>query len=100
MHLEALQHTTIALAGVNCHELFTLLVTFFRKDTVIDPFSFLDAAPKVPVLLDLTHTESEEGEGKGSSVTEPVAVSSATVLIEVAPSADSKSMPSSTIVQS
>ena len=57
---------TIALAGVNCRELFTLLVTFFGKDTGIDPFSFLDAAPKIPVPLDLTDTESgEEAEVDG-----------------------------------
>ena len=62
---------TIALAGVNCRELFTILVTFFGKDTGIDPFSFLDAAPKVPVPLDLTDTESEEEVGgDGSSTAE------------------------------
>ena len=62
---------TIALVGVNCRELFTLLVTFFGKDTGIDPFSFLDAAPKVPVPLDLTDTElEEEGGGDGSSAAE------------------------------
>ena len=69
LHAEALQHMTIALAGVDCRDLFTLLVTFFGKDTGIDPFSFLDAAPKVPVPLNLTDTESEEEEAEeaGSS---------------------------------
>ena len=71
LRAEALQHMTIALAGVNCHELFTLLVTFFGKDTGIDPFSFLDAAPKIPVPLDLTDTElEEEVGGDGSSTAE------------------------------
>ena len=71
---------TIALAGVNCRELFTLLVTFFGKDTGIDPFSFLDAAPKVPVPLDLTDTESEEeGGGDGSSAAEGSGVASSSL---------------------
>ena len=80
LHAEALQHMTIALAGVNCRELFTLLVTFFGKDTGIDPFSFLDAAPKIPVPLDLTDTESEgEVGGDGSSTAEgPEVVSAST----------------------
>ena len=69
LRAEALQHMTIALAGVNCRELFTLLVTFFGKDTGIDPFSFLDAAPKIPVPLDLTDTESEEEVGDDGSST-------------------------------
>ena len=80
LRLEALQHMTIALAGVNCRELFTLLVTFFGKDTGIDPFSFLDAAPKIPVPLDLTDTESEEeGGGDGSSTAEGSKVASSSL---------------------
>ena len=59
LRLEALQHITIALAGVNCRELFTLLVTFFGKNTRIDPFSFLEGAPKISPPLELTDTESE-----------------------------------------
>ena len=80
LHLEALQHMTITLAGVNCRELFTLLVTFFGRDTGIDPFSFLDAAPRVPVPLDLTDTESEEeGGGDGSSAAEGSGVASSSL---------------------
>ena len=61
---EALQHLTIALAGSDTKELFTLLVTFFGKGTDIDPFSFIDAAPIIKRPLDLTDTESEtEGGG-------------------------------------
>ena len=71
---------TIALAGVNCRELFTLLVTFFGKDTGIDLFSFLDAAPKIPVPLDLTDTESEEeGGGDGSSAAKGSEVASSSL---------------------
>ena len=60
---EALQHLTIALAGSDTRELFTLLVTFFGKGTDMDPFSFLDAAPIIKQPLDLTDTESELEEG-------------------------------------
>ena len=60
---EALQHLTIALAGTDTKELFTLLVTFFGKGTDIDPFSFIDAAPIIKRPLDLTDTESETEEG-------------------------------------
>ena len=86
LHAEALQHMTIALAGVNCRELFTLLVTFFGKDTGIDPFSFLDAAPKIPVPLDLTDTESEEEVGgDGSSTAEGSEVVSASTSTAATP---------------
>ena len=44
---EALQHLTVALAGTDTKELFTLLVTFFGKGTDVDPFSFIDAAPVI-----------------------------------------------------
>ena len=56
---EALQHLTIALAGTDTKEFFTLLVTFFGRGTEVDPFSFLDAAPIIKRPLDLTDTESE-----------------------------------------
>ena len=56
---EALQHLTVALAGTDTKELFTLLVTFFGRGTEVDPFSFLDAAPLIKRPLDLTDTESE-----------------------------------------
>ena len=60
---EALQHLTIALAGTDTRELFTLLVTFFGKGTDVDPFSFIDTAPVIKCPLDLTDTESELEEG-------------------------------------
>ena len=60
---EALQHLTIALAGTDTRELFTLLVTFFGKGTDVDPFSFIDAALIIKRPLDLTVTESELEEG-------------------------------------
>ena len=58
-----MQHLTIALAGTDTRELFTLLVTFFGKGTDVDPFSFIDAAPVIKRPLDLTDTESESEEG-------------------------------------
>ena len=91
---------TITLAGVNCRELFTLLVTFFGKDTGIDPFSFLDAAPKIPVPLDLTDMElEEEGSGDGSSAAEgsEVASSSLSALPPVAVTSLGTASSSSTI---
>ena len=85
---EALQHLTIALAGTNTRELFTLLVTFFGKGTDVDPFSFIDAAPVIKCPLDLTDTESESEEGgndaaststgPGRAPTAPVEPSSST----------------------
>ena len=59
LHKEALQHLTVALAGTDTKELFTLLVTFLGKGTDVDPFSFIDAAPVIKRPLDLTDTESE-----------------------------------------
>ena len=55
LHLEALQHLTIALAGVDCRELFTLLVTFFGRGSEFqeDPFNYLDGTPKSDPLLTL-----------------------------------------------
>ena len=67
LRLEALQHMTIALAGCNCKELFTLLITFFGKDTGIDPFSFLNGAPKIKPPLDLTDKDTEDETGDASS---------------------------------
>ena len=62
-----MQHLTIALAGTDTKELFTLLVTFFGKGTDIDPFSFIDAAPVIKRPLDLTDTESEEEDAASTS---------------------------------
>ena len=54
---------TITLARSNCKELFTLLTTFFGKDTGVDPFGFLDGAPKIKPPLDLTDTDTEDETG-------------------------------------
>ena len=85
---EALQHLTIALAGTDTRELFTLLVTFFGKGTDVDPFSFIDAALVIKCPLDLTDSESELEEGgndaaststgPGRAPTAPVEPSSST----------------------
>ena len=68
----ALQHMTIALAGSNCKELFTLLTTFFGKDTGVDTFGFLDGAPKIKLPLHLTDTDTEDETGDASSTTSTV----------------------------
>ena len=52
----------IALAGTDCREMWTLLVTFFGKGTDQDPFEFLDAAPAIKKPLDLVDTDSDEEE--------------------------------------
>ena len=69
LHAEALQHMTVALAGSNCKELFTLLTNVFRKDTGVDPFRFLDGTPKIKPPLDLTDTDTEDETGDASSTT-------------------------------
>ena len=67
---EALQHLFVALAGSDCKELWTLLVTFFGKGTGFDPFDFLDSAPMIKPPLDLGETDSdEEASDTASSVT-------------------------------
>ena len=67
LHKEALQHLTIAFAGTDCREFFSLMVTFFGKGTNIDPFSFIDAAPVIKHPLDLTDTESESEDAASTS---------------------------------
>ena len=63
LRLEVLQHLTIALAGVDCKDLWRVLVTFFGTCQEEDLFQYLDAAPIIKCPLDLTDTESEEEEG-------------------------------------
>ena len=78
---EALQHLTVALAGTDTKELFSLLVTFFGKGTDVDPFSFIDAAPIIKRPLDLTYTESKSeagGDAASSSTTATVEPSTST----------------------
>ena len=78
-----MQHLTIALAGSDTRELFTLLVTFFGRGTEVDPFSFIDATPLIKRPLDLTDTESESDaetastSTAASAQTEPTASTSA-----------------------
>ena len=93
--LEALQHLTIALTGVDCCELFTLLVAFFGRgsDFQEDPFNYLDGAPKIRPPLDITDTDSDD---ESSAVVEEavpspqVALGASQVVISVpAPSAPS-----------
>ena len=57
---KALQHLFIALAGSDCKQLWTLLVSFFGKGTGFDPFDFLDGAPIIKPPLDLGDTDSDE----------------------------------------
>ena len=64
-----MQHLTIALAGSDTRELFTLLVTFFGRGTEVDPFSFIDATPLIKRPLDLTDTESESDTEAASTST-------------------------------
>ena len=62
LRLEALQHLTIALAGVDCRELFTLLVTFFGRGSKFqeDPFNYLDGVPKIRPPLDITDMDTDD----------------------------------------
>ena len=66
---EALQHLFIALAGSDCKQLWTLLVSFFSNGTGFDPFDFLDGAPIIKPPLDSGDTDSnEEASETASSV--------------------------------
>ena len=74
LHFKGLQHMTVAVKGVDCRELFTLLVTFFGHGTAFaeDPFAFLDGAPKIRPPIDLTDTDDtddddQRGGGDASS---------------------------------
>ena len=51
---------TIALAGVDCKDLWRVLVSFFGSNQEEDPFQFLDGAPLIKCPLDLTDTESNK----------------------------------------
>ena len=59
---------TVALAGVDCRELFTLLTTFFGQGTEFqeDPFNHLDGASEICPPLDLTDTDEENEEASAS----------------------------------
>ena len=59
---------TVAVAGVNCRELFILLTAFFSQGTAFaeDPFAFLDGAPKIRPPLDLIDTDDTDEEQQGS----------------------------------
>ena len=80
LHLEALQHMTISMAGVDCRELFTLMTMFFGQGTdfAADPFGYLDGAPSIRPPLDLTNTDSnDEGEKAESQASASTMVSTA-----------------------
>ena len=85
LRFEGLQHMTVAVTGVNCRELFTLLVTFFGQGMAFaeDPFAFLDGAPKIRPPLDLTNTDDtddddQRGDGDASSQVSAAASTSTT----------------------
>ena len=70
LRFKCLQHMIVAVAGVNCRELFTLLVTFFGQGTAFaeDPFPFLDGAPKIRPPLDLTDTDDTDDDDQRGDV--------------------------------
>ena len=88
LRLEALQHMTVAMAGVDCRELFSLMTAFFGQGTNFanDPFNFLDGAPSIRPPLDLTDTDSDREEEKAGKSDQP-ASASVPAASEVAPSA-------------
>ena len=60
---EALQHMTIALAGMDTFGLFQLLTTFFGTGNADeDPFNFLDGAPLIKQPLPLTSESLDDEE--------------------------------------
>ena len=65
LRLEALQHMTISMAGVDCKDLFALMTAFFGQGTdfAVDPFNYLDGAPSIRPPLALTDMKSK-GEGE------------------------------------
>ena len=97
--LEALQHLTIALAWDDCRELFTLLIKFFGQGSKFqeDPFNYLDGAPKIRPLFDITDTDSDDetsAVGEEAVPSPQVALGESQVVILVpAPSAPSAPSP-------
>ena len=83
---EGLQHLFVALAGSDCKELWTLLITFFGKGMGFDLFNFLDAAPAIKPPLDLGDTNSEGAEGE-SNVTSSVTIDSVSTTVSTSASA-------------
>ena len=86
--LEVLQHLTIALAGVDCCELFTLLVAFFGQGSEFqeDQFNYLDDAPKIQPPLDITDTDSDDEVsvvGEEAVPSPPVTLSESQVVVLV-----------------
>ena len=87
LRLEALQHMTVAMAGVDCRELFLLMTAFFGQGTDFanDPFNFLDGTLSIRPPLGLTDTNSDGEEEKAEKSDQPVSVS-IPAASEVAPS--------------
>ena len=79
LRLEALQHMTISMAGVDGRELFTLMTTFFGHGTDFseDPFRFLDGAPTIRPPLDLTDMDTDDEEGEKADSSTPASLTPA-----------------------
>ena len=75
----------MALAGSDCKELWTLLVSFFGKGTGFDPFDFLDVAPAIKPPLDLGDTDSDDAEGQLDAASSATLGSTSTVSAATAP---------------
>ena len=95
LRFEGLQHMTVAVAGVNCRELFTLLTAFFGQGTAFaeDPFAFLDGAPKIKPPLDLTDmddTDEDQEGGRDASSQVLAAASTSTTGTPAAPPSEQK----------
>ena len=94
LRFEGLQHMTVAVAGVDCRELFTLLVAFFGQGTAFaeDPFAFLDDTPKIRPPLDLTDiddTDEDQG-GGGDACSQTLAIASTSTTRTLVTSSEQK----------
>ena len=75
----------MALAGSDCKELWTLLVSFFSKGTGFDPFDFLDVALAIKASLDLGDTDSDEAEGQSDAASSATLGNTSTVSTATVP---------------
>ena len=90
----------MALAGSDCKELWTLLVSFFGKVMGFDPFDFLDAAPAIKPPLDLGDTDSDEAEGQsdGASIATLGSTSTVSTATVPAPATTASTLQASTTI--
>ena len=79
---KVLQYLFIALAGSDCKELWTLLVSFFSKGTGFDPFDFLDSAPVIKLPLDLGENNSDE---EASETASSISLGSVSTMASIPP---------------